>query len=458
MVPAGLPPTEPRPFDVVVDDEDASARLANALFRPSVDALTVMRHREVLRFEFQDERGLRAVKEFGFDPSRPYVVEVRVDVRIGDRQLRPWIRWGAGLGSGDPEQSRLYYRQGPQGIYSIGRKVSRRTPGGLEGAVREAQAFDFVGVDDHYFLAVVVRPPSALAVRYRQVTVPGVGGDRPFVAFEVGPVDPAHTLRFFLGPKDFDQLAAVDRDLVRAINFGWFAWLVVPLLRSLKWINGYVGNYGWSIIILTLLINLAIFPLRHRSVVAMRKLQELQPEIKAIQDRYAKLKLTDPARRKMNEELMALYRERGVNPASGCLPMLLTLPVLFAFYSMLSVAVELRGAPFVGWIRDLSRHDPLYVTPLLMGATMVWQQRLTPTSADPTQQKVMMLMPVVFTVMFLWAPSGLVLYWFVSNLWAIGQQIITNRLIGPPRVRSPRPPAERRVRRVPGSMASEARV
>ena len=138
-----------------------------------------------------------------------------------------------------------------------------------------------------------------------------------------------------------------------------FAWLVVPLLRALKWVNGYIGNYGWSIIALTVLINLAMFPLRHKSVVSMRKMQEIQPEVKAIQDRYAKLKMSDPARQKMNVELMNLYRERGVNPASGCVPMLLTLPVLFAFYSMLSVAIELRGAPFIGWIRDLSTYDPL---------------------------------------------------------------------------------------------------
>ena len=124
------------------------------------------------------------------------------------------------------------------------------------------------------------------------------------------------------------MLAAVDRDLVRSIDFGMFAWLVVPLLRALKWVNGYVGNYGWSIIILTVLINLAMFPLRHKSVVSMRKMQEIQPEVKAIQDRYAKLKMTDPARQKMNTEMMSLYRERGVNPASGCVPMLLTLPVL----------------------------------------------------------------------------------------------------------------------------------
>ena len=164
-------------------------------------------------------------------------------------------------------------------------------------------------------------------------------------------------------------------------------------------------------------------------------MQEIQPQVKAIQDRYAGLKATDPAKQKMNTELMNLYRERGVNPASGCLPMLLTMPVLFAFYSMLSQAIEIRGAEFFGWINDLSKHDPYYVTPLLMGATMFWQQRITPSTADPMQQRVMMIMPVMFTAMFMWAPSGLVVYWFVSNLWAIGQQYFTTWMIGPPGAR-----------------------
>jgi YidC/Oxa1 family membrane protein insertase len=145
-----------------------------------------------------------------------------------------------------------------------------------------------------------------------------------------------------------------------------------------------------------------------------------------------------------------------VNPASGCLPMLLTMPVLFAFYSLLSVAIEIRGAPFIWWIRDLSVHDPLFVTPILMGVTMVVQQRMTPTAGDPMQQKMMMIMPVVFLVMFLWAPSGLVLYWLMSNLWGIGQQVVTNRLIGPPRIRTVRPPAERRLKRAGAGKTAQA--
>jgi YidC/Oxa1 family membrane protein insertase len=142
--------------------------------------------------------------------------------------------------------------------------------------------------------------------------------------------------------------------------------------------------------------------------------------------------VTDPARQKMNTELMNLYREKGVNPASGCFPMLLTMPVLLAFYALLSVAIELRGAPFAMWIKDLSTNDPYYVTPILMGASQFLQTKMTPMTGDPAQQRMMMFMPLMFMVFFLWMPSGLVLYWLVSNVWTIGQQIVTNRLIGSP--------------------------
>jgi len=328
-----------------------------------------------------------------------------------------------------------------------------------ESAVQEG-IFGFAGVDDHYFLSALVTPKQQpLRVSYQPLAVPlpDVPEGAHYVSWSARFPSPLKDETFFFGPKDFDVLVAVNRDLVRAIDFGMFAWLVVPLLRALKWINGYVGNYGWSLIILTVLINLAMFPLRHKSVVSMRKMQEVQPEVKAIQDRYANLKMSDPARGKMNQELMSLYKERGVNPASGCVPMLLTLPVLFAFYSMLSVAIELRGAPFIGQIHDLSAHDPLFIWPIVMGITMFIQQKMTPTTADPTQQKVMLIMPLMMTGMFLWAASGLVIYWTVSNVWGIAQQMITNKLIGPPVQRTIRPPAERRVKNAGGGKTPQAK-
>jgi YidC/Oxa1 family membrane protein insertase len=244
---------------------------------------------------------------------------------------------------------------------------------------------------------------------------------------------------------------------VRAIDFGIFDWMVVPLLSGLKWLYAYIGNYGWAIIALTILLNLALFYPRHKSVVAMRKMQAIQPEMKAIQERYANLKATDPAKQKMNTEIMNLYRERGVNPASGCVPMLFTMPVLLAFYSLLSMSIELRGAPFVGWIRDLSAADPFFVIPALMGITMFWQQKITPSAADPTQQRIMMIMPVMFTAMMAFSPSGVVLYWFVSNLWAIGQQYFTIWLLGPPVVATVRAAAaDRRVKNVGGGRSAGA--
>jgi YidC/Oxa1 family membrane protein insertase len=231
----------------------------------------------------------------------------------------------------------------------------------------------------------------------------------------------------------------------------------VPLLRSLKWIEGYIGNWGWSIIGLTAIINLIILPLRHKSVVSMRKMQEIQPEAKVIQDRYAKLKSTDPAKQKMNQELMALYKERGVNPASGCVPMLLPFPILIAFYSLLTTAIELRGAPFILWIHDLSLPDPYYVFPILMGLSQLWQQWIAPAAGvDPVQRKMMMVMPVVFTFLFISYPSGVALYWLASNLWAIGQQYGTNYWIGPPNIRTVRLPGERRMKRVGASKTDAA--
>jgi YidC/Oxa1 family membrane protein insertase len=278
------------------------------------------------------------------------------------------------------------------------------------------------------------------------VTAPGINNpaSRQLLAHAIHFQQAPERVRFFLGPKQFDVLKAVDGELVRAINFGIFAWLVLPLLSTLKWLNLFIGNWGWSIIALTLLINLVILPLRHKSVVSMRKMQTIQPQIKAIQDRYADLKMTDPAKQKMNTEVMNLYRENGVNPASGCVPMLLTMPVLFALYSLLSQAIELRGADWVFWIHDLSQHDPYYVTPIIVGITMWWQQRLTPTTVDPAQQKMMMMMPVIFTATFMTLPSGVAIYYLVGNLFAVGQQYFTNWMIGPPPV--PRPAAERKVK------------
>jgi YidC/Oxa1 family membrane protein insertase len=189
-----------------------------------------------------------------------------------------------------------------------------------------------------------------------------------------------------------------------------------------------VRNWGVAIIVLTFLISLALFPIRYKQMISMKKMQVLQPKMRSIQDRYKKYKATDPKRQEMNAEVMQLYKEHGVNPLGGCLPLLLQMPFLFAFYRMLDAAIELRGAPFFFWIRDLSKMDPYYVTPILMGATMLLQQKMTPqTTTDPAQARMMMFMPIIFTAMFFSLSSGLVVYFLFSNLFAIGFQKLSEK-------------------------------
>jgi YidC/Oxa1 family membrane protein insertase len=455
LVPGNLPGGTAMPFQLSLDDAGVAAALNNALYRATIgegagDGRSVT-------FEYQDASGLHARKTFSIGHrGQPYVLAFSVAAESAGRALNPEITLGPALGTGQTPSSSFSL---PRAIFSRDGEVSRVVATELGTPTVEEGTFDFVGADDHYFMSAVLQPGKAMRVEYRALNIPGPAeaDARHYVQYAARFASAPEAEQLFLGPKDFDVLARIDSNLTRAIDYGIFAWLVVPLLRALKWINAGVGNYGWSIIILTILINLAMFPLRHKSVVSMRKLQEIQPQVKAIQDRYAKLKMTDPARQKMNVEMMNLYRERGVNPASGCVPMLLTMPVLFAFYALLSVAVEIRGEPWIAWIRDLSAHDPLYVTPVLMGATMVWQQKLTPMNVDPVQQKILMLTPIMFTVFFLWAPSGLVLYWLVSNLWAIGQQVITNRIIGPPPQHAIRPAAERRLKKAGAGKTDAAR-
>jgi YidC/Oxa1 family membrane protein insertase len=463
LVPSNVPEDQPKPFTLVVEDDALTRRLNNALYRVSGDSggrVDASKQPGTLSFEFADAAGVRVRKDFRFDPKN-YVVVFSTDVVNGDRALNPTIAWGPGLGdagarAGGGSFFTGNYIQPPQAIHSQDGSVTRITAAKVGDQPAHEGKFQFAGIDDHYFLAAAVNPGNA-RLEYKPVTLPGPDQtQRQLLAQSIRFPQSPKDVRFFVGPKQFDLLQSVDPQLVRAINFGTFKVLAVPLLTSLKWVHGFIGNWGWSIIVLTIIINLAIFPLRHKSLVSMRRMQALQPQLKAIQDRYSGLKMTDPGRQKMQSEIMGLYKEKGVNPASGCIPMLLTLPILFAFYSLLSQSIELRGADFGWWIKDLSERDPLYITPVLMAVTMFWQQKMTPSTADPAQQRIMMMMPLMFGVMFLAAPSGLVLYWFVGNLFAIGQQYFTNWWIGPPAVATVRPPAERRMKSAGSGRTAEA--
>ena len=264
--------------------------------------------------------------------------------------------------------------------------------------------------------------------------------DKGFVASFVSPLTytstATHTLKFglYLGPKDIDILKAMGHDLAQTINFGWFDILAKPLLYFLKFFYKFTHNYGIAIILLTVLIKIVFWPLAHKSAKAMKTMQKIQPRLQKLKEKYGDDK------ERLNKELLQLYKTYKVNPMSGCLPMLLQIPVFFALYKVLLQAIELRHAPFLLWINDLSAPDRLMipgidipwihglpVLTILMGVSMWWQQKLTPASLDPTQAKIMQFLPVVFTFMFLTFPSGLVLYWLVNNILSIAQQYYINK-------------------------------
>ena len=235
----------------------------------------------------------------------------------------------------------------------------------------------------------------------------------------------------FIGPKDEKILGAVEKefpDLNKIIEYGWFGAIAKVMLKGIVFIHSFIPNYGWALIVFTLLLKLILFPLTYSSSVSMAKMQNLQPKMKAIKKKYKNTK--DMEQRKlMNMEIMALYKQEKVNPAGGCLPILLQLPILFGFFRLLQVSINVRHEPWILWITDLSKKDPFYVLPVLMGVTQFIQQRMTPSGGDETQKKLMYIMPVVMTVMFASFPSGLNLYWCFSNVLQIGQQYIINEKI-----------------------------
>ncbi|MDA8214713.1 MAG: membrane protein insertase YidC [Nitrospiraceae bacterium] len=225
----------------------------------------------------------------------------------------------------------------------------------------------------------------------------------------------------YAGPKEYDALKKYGSGLEHIVDFGFFSILARPLFWILKVFYNISHNYGIAIIILTILVRIPFIPLINKGQKSMKKLQDIQPKMAEVKEKYK----NDPQR--MQRETMELYKKHKVNPVGGCLPMLLQIPVFFALYKVLLIAIELRGAPFMLWIHDLSAKDPYYILPIIMGATMVIQQKMTPSTMEPTQQKIMMIMPVVFTFMFLTFPSGLVLYWLVNNVLSIGQQFYMNK-------------------------------
>jgi YidC/Oxa1 family membrane protein insertase len=397
-------------------------------------------------FHWSDGAGSEVTKTFEFRAKEPMVgIEVKAIDR--GREVTPRLTWGPGFEVEDPQhRSNTYYNS--QAVIYDGTVVTRFAKRKIDKpiSIPESTRFEWAGLEDQYFTALVlpagghggatIAPfsTSALATAHKVVSEELVAA--PVIAIAI----PEGKAELFVGPKNFSLLTSLGHGLEKAVWFSSYQPIYVfakPVFLALRFVHDHwVANYGVAIILLTLGLRILLFPLNQFSMVKMRRvageMQRVQPKLKAIQAKYKKSKDPD-ARAKMNTETMELYKREGVNPfggVSGCLPLLIQMPILWAFFDVLTATVELRGAPFFGWIKDLTHPDAFWITPILMGVSMFAQQKMTPTAnVDPQQQRMMLFMPVIFTVMFGSLPSGLVLYYFVNNVLGIGQQWLVNRHI-----------------------------
>lgn len=302
-------------------------------------------------------------------------------------------------------------------------KVEKETP---DSELERKGSVQWAALQDKYFLSVLM-PQGGTAVLVKKE------GDKlvsSSVRMPPSSAGASGQLQLYAGPKEYDTLRSLNVGLEDTIDFGWFifgSWSVVkavakPIFYVLRFINDYTHNYGVTIILLTMGIKMLFVPLQYKSYKSMKQMQVIQPKVLALQEKHK------DDRDKLNKELIKLYRDHKVNPVGGCLPMVLQMPVFVALFNILYMTIDLRQAPFVGWITDLSVQDPYYVLPIIMGATMVIQQKITPTTMDPTQAKIMLILPVFMTFLFINFPAGLVLYWLTNNVLTIGQQVLTDRL------------------------------
>jgi len=415
------------PFSIWSSDDGVRQELSRALFVPS--ATGTIRAPTTLVLEYAGNR-IAARKEITFS-DKDYIVEIKTDVWSDGKPLSHQIAWRGGFGD--------VHDLGMRGnvldvFYRDAQKLNRLTASNVKsGEASATGSFEFAGIEDRFFTAAFMPQEGALHVTaFRQdVTVPGQSKPRLSVGMALGSADaPQNRMRLFVGPKQTDLLVSIQPQLPELVDYGWFFFVAKPLFRAMRWIHDHVvGNYGWAIILLTVVINLVLFPLKLNSLRSSMKMQKIQPQIRAVQDKYKQYKMNDPRKAEMNQEMMALYKQHGVNPLGGCLPMVIQIPFLYGFYKVLVISIEMRHAPWL-WVNDLSAPEAwvVKVLPLTMCLTQFVLQKMSPSpSPDPAQQKVMMLMPVMFLFLFWNLSSGLVLYWLTGNLVGIAQQWYINR-------------------------------
>lgn len=417
------------PFSYWFNDRKPQVELDQALFlaKLSEDRLGV-------QFEFSDGKTV-AKKSFALVKGR-YRAEIRSEVRDGAALVPHLLTWRGGFGdrtvhnAAATETSILYD--------AANSKLITKTAGDAnKGVLTQTGEFIFAGLQDTYFAAVVLPPPGAQTSIQTWKDDIAIGEDEKttaLVGIAVGGTLEA-PMPLFVGPKDTDVLRATDKRLEQMIDWGWFAIIAKPLFLAMHWVyENLLTNWGWAIIFVTIIINLLMIPLRFSSLRSAQKMQGIQPQVAAINDRYKQVGMKDPRKAQQNQELMELYQKHGINPLGGCLPMMLQMPFFFAFYKVLSVVIELRGAKWM-WVGDLSQPEMSWfrVLPLLMVVTQVALQKMTPsTGGDPNQQRMMMLMPLMLGFFFYTSPSGLVLYWLTGNVVGIALQYFFNRMAAAP--------------------------
>ncbi|MCE5310944.1 MAG: membrane protein insertase YidC [Acidobacteriales bacterium] len=427
LVNASAAPKTGYPFAIIPKNVRVSADPNQVLYKVdrSSDGLGVA-------FTFSDGR-LTVKKSFRFDPSK-HLSQVSSEVTQDGTPVPHLLAWRGGYGDNTvpnpaTTQRSLHFDLAQNKLIVNEAKAAK------DGPLGETGRYSFAGIEDAYFAAVFLPGQGAsLEIDTFADSLPTAADpnkQEPRVGVGVGGAV-VQDLQLFVGPKDIDLLKRVDPKLEQLVDFGWFSFLAKPLFVCVNWTRDHViNNYGWAIVLVTVAINFLLLPLKISSLKSMKKMSTLQPQIKAINAKYAGLSLRDPKKTQQNQEIMDLYKKNGVNPTGGCLPMVLQIPFFFAFYKVLSVAIEMRGAEWL-WVTDLSQpeHLPIRILPVAMILTQFVLQKMTPaTSADPTQQRVMLLMPLMLGFMFYGVSSGLVLYWLTGNLVGIAQQWVFNRTV-----------------------------
>ncbi len=444
------------PMRLSLADPELSKKLNTALFvaTPSGPSLSPPTK---LELAYSDGK-IQVKKQFSFEPG--FEVRAEVSVFDGQRYLPAEVAWPGGFGdhSLPPERAAFADHAAFQVTGSGKIQMESLAPSFLGGIfsrggdpanakVDVSGPLAFAGLEDRYFAGIFLPEAADQAFRLKRLawTPPdwkGKDTERPNpLNARLGSAAPKPlAFRLFVGPRDPDVLRAVNPPLDRLIDYGWFSIVAKPLFLAMHYIHDrWTHNFGWAIIVLTIVISLAMFPLKLKSIRSAQEMQKISPIVKGIQDKYKDYKFNDPRKQKMNQEIMKLYSEHHINPLGGCLPMVLQLPFLYGFYKVLDLSIELRHAPWFLWIKDLSAPDHKYILPVLMIVTMFILQKMTPVaSADPAQQRMMMIMPLIFGIMFFKFASGLVLYWLTSNIVGIAQQAFINRMMPAPQ-KTPRP-------------------